>query len=259
VKPFGTTTLSWECVLPTNLRGIVTLTVAGHSVTGLSPGPGGTVATLSGSTSVTLYQTTQFGIAAAFGPPDQPPVASRAVVGADLTVQLSDADCKSFPVLGGLNIVAGKVKQAIDQALQGRLLGNGSTVTPSSDGFLSIAFSMNLNGQGSMDVSMELWIRLSNPIQMQGHILVTALNVTATVHLSGLASVCEDACSQVAQAFMTEIANNQVAPGAEQGLNDLVQQFALDAHNADPLHRTYVLTSLVLSGGDVTFTLCPTN
>src|SRR5262245_19719715 len=58
VRPFGTTTLSWEAKLPTNLHSEVTIVVAGNEVHGISPG------TLSGSATVTLDQTTIFGLTA---------------------------------------------------------------------------------------------------------------------------------------------------------------------------------------------------
>jgi hypothetical protein len=245
------TTLSWECSLPTNLHGIVTLIVAGHAVTGSSPGTG----TLSGSTSVTLDQTTEFGINAAYGPPDDP-VVSRGVVGALLTVPVNDSECKSFvPPFGVLGLVD-TIKGTIDQALQG-ILRDKPKVTP-GDGILSIAIPLNMNGQGTMDISMELWFGVSDPNHTGGVVSVAAHNVNVNVSLDGLASACEGVATQIAQAFMTEIANNQVASQVEKGLNDQVQQFATSAQEDDnPLHRVYALTSMVLTLDDLSFKLCP--
>jgi len=239
VSPFGTTTLSWEVRWPSNLHWEVTVRVAGNEVQGLSPG------TLSGSATVTLDQTTIFGLTA------KTPLVQR-VIGV-LTVPVNESECKlsSFPAFGLTN----QIKQAIDQALQGRL--SGSTVT-AGDGTISIAMTLNLQGQDTMDISMQLVIQVEDPTRTGGQIVVTARGVAADVHLSGLASLCEGACSQIAQAFMTEIANNQIVPGVLQGLNDQVLKAAAAAKTADPQHRDFVLTSLTLTSTELTFVICPT-
>lgn len=104
-----------------------------------------------------------------------------------------------------------------------------------------------------MDVSIQLAVLLGSG----GQVSVTVPSVVANVHLSGLASVCEGACSQVAQAFLTEIANNQIVPAVLQGLNDEIQQVAAATKTADPQHRDFVLTSFTLNSIDVTFVVCP--
>jgi len=240
VSPFGTTTLSWEVRWPSNLHSEVTVRVAGNEVQGLSPG------TLSGSTTVTLDQTTIFGLTA------KTPLVQRTI--GVLTVPVNESECKlsSFPAF----LLTNQIKQAIDQALQGRLR-DGSTVTPGDD-TVSIAMTLNLQGQDTMDISMQLVIQVEDPTRTGGQIVVTARGVVTDVHLSGIASFCEGACSQIAQAFMTEIANNQIVPGVLKGLNDQVQQAATSAKTADPQHRDFVLTSLTLTSTELTFVVCPT-
>lgn len=243
VNPFGTTTLSWEVTWPSHLHSEVTVRVAGNEVEGVSPG------TLSGSATVTLSQTTIFGLVA------KTPAVQRLI--GDLTVPVNESECKkiSFPAF----VLTNQIKQAIDQALQGRLSGNGSTVTPGDpgDGFISIAMTLNLQGQDTMDISMKLEIQVEDPAHTGGQIVMTALGVVTDVHLSGIASLCEGACSQIAQAFMTEIANNQIIPGILSGLNGQVQQAATSAQTADPQNREFVLTSLTLTSNDLTFVICP--
>jgi hypothetical protein len=252
VRPFEPTTISWECSLPSALHGTVTLVVAGHAVTGPSPGTG----TLSGSTSVTLDRTAAFGINAKYGPPDDP-VVSRGVVGALLTVTVSESECRSFPNFGPL-LVTTPIRETINTALQGRLRPGGSTVTPSDvNGILSIAIPLNLDGQGKMDISMELWVQVEDPQHTGAVVAVTVHNLKVDVSLDGLASVCEGAVTQVAEAFMKEIADNQVASELEKQLNDRVQQLATSAQQEDPLHRVFTLTSLVLTSDSFTFTVCP--
>jgi hypothetical protein len=237
VRPFGTTTLSWEVKPPSTLHVPVTLVVGGQPVQGLS-----------GSASFTLDRTTEFGLTA------RTALVSRVIRALTVMVNASECRVSSFPAF----ILANTVKQAVDQQLQGRLRGDGSTVTP-GDGILSIAIPLNLNGQGTMDISMELWVQVADPTRTGGAVVVTAHNVIVNVDLSGvLSSLCEGAVSQTAQAFMTEIADNQVAPGVAKGLIDQVQQLATSAQAGDnPQHRPFALTSLVLTRDEITFTLCP--
>jgi hypothetical protein len=245
VNPFGTTTLSWTVTWPSHLHSEVTVRIGGtgNEVDGVSPG------TLSGRATVTLSQTTIFGLVATT------PAVQRMI--GTLTVPVNESECKtiSFPAF----LLTNQIKQAIDQALQGRLTGNGSTVTPGDpfDGFISIAMTLSLQGQDTMDISMKLEIQLEDPAHTGGEIVMTALGVVTDVHLSGFASICEGACSQIAQAFMTEIANNQIIPGVLNGLNGQVQQAATSAQAADPHHREFVLTSLTLTSMDLTFVICP--
>jgi hypothetical protein len=237
VDPFGTTTLSWEVQLQATLNSQVTIAVAGSEVQGFSP-PGH----LSGSAPVTLERTTFFGLAA------KTPLVQRTI--ATLSVPVSETQCKttSFPTL----VVTSRIEQSINQALQGRLR-SPAKATPGDFGTISIAMTLNLQDHDTMDVSMQLVVRQG----IGGQVSVTVPSVVANVHLSGLASLCEGACSQVAQAFLTEIANNQIVPAVLQGLNDEIQQVAAAAKVADPQHRDFVLTSFTLTSIEVTFVVCP--
>jgi hypothetical protein len=242
VRPFGTTTISWEVRLPLHLHGQVTMVVAGNAVQGPSPG------TLSGSATVSLDQSTEFGLTA------ETNLVSRTI--GFLEVPVDGSECKpgSFPTF----LLTDKIKQTIDQALSGRLRDNGSIVT-AGDSFISIAIPLTLNSDGTMDISMELAFVMADPTRTGGEVVVTALNVTANVHFSGLASACEGSASQIAQAFMTEIANNQIVPGVQKGINDRIQEAEASAKAGDhPLHRDYLLTSFDLTDSEVTFMVCPT-
>jgi hypothetical protein len=251
VPPLGATTISWECSLPHALNGVVTLVVAGHAVTGPSPGTG----TLSGSTSVVLDRTTEFGINAEYGPPDDP-VVSRGVVGALLTVPVTDSECKTFVPPFGVLALVDTIKAAIQNEL-GAQLRDSPLVTP-GDGTLSIKIPLNLNGQGTMDISMELWVQVFDPNRTGGVVTVTVHNLTVDVSLDFPGEPCEGAVTQVAQAFMAPIAAKLVALPIENGLNGEVQEFATTTQQADnPLHRVFVLTSMVLTPDELSFRLCP--
>jgi hypothetical protein len=235
VSPFGTTTLSWEVRFPTHLHSEVTISVAGSEVQGISPG------TLSGSATVTLEQTTIFGLVATT------PAVQRGI--ASLTVPVDQTECTRTSIPTG--IVTNLIGQGINQALQGRLK-DPPTVTAGDNGTISIAMTLNLKGQDTMDISVVLVVQ-----SIEHQVSVTAPSVVVDVHLSGIASLCEGACSEIAQAFMTEIANNQIVPALLQGLNDRIQQTASSAKAADPQHRDFVLTSLTLTSIEVTFIICP--
>jgi len=240
VRPFRTTTLSWEAKLPTNLHSEITIVVAGNEVHGISPG------TLSGSATITMDQTTLFGLTA------KTPIVQRTI--AVLTVPVNESECQrsSFPV----QILTARIKQPIDQALQGRLHDpTGSKVTANDAGIVFIAVTLNLQGQDTMDISMQLVVQMDEAAR---NVAVTARSIVADTHLSGLGSFCEGAVSQTAQAFMTEIANNQIVPSVVQGLNDQIQQAATAAKTADPQHRDFVLTSFTLDSNEVAFLICPT-
>jgi hypothetical protein len=239
VRPFGTTTLSWEAKFPTNLHSEVTIVVAGNEVHGISPG------TLSGSATVTLDQTTIFGITA------KTPIVERTI--AVLTVPVNESECQpsSFLVLALTN----RIKQGIDGALQGRLHDPGGSKVTADVGVVFIVVTINLQGQDTMDISMQLVIQMDEAAR---NVAVTARSIVADAHIGGLGSLCEGAVSQTAQAFMTEIANNQIVPTVVQGLNDQIQQAATAAKTADPQHRDFVLTSFTLDSTEVAFVICPT-
>jgi len=239
VRPFGTTTLSWEAKLPTNLHSEVTIVVAGNEVHGISPG------TLSGSATVTLDQTTIFGITA------KTPIVQRTI--AVLTVPVNESECQ--PSSFFVQALTSRIKQGIDQALQGRLHDPAGSKVTADVGVVFIAVTINLQGQDTMDISMQLVIQMDEAAR---NVAVTARSIVADAHIGGLGSLCEGAVSQTAQAFMTEIANNQIVPTVVQGLNDQIQQAATAAKTADPQHRDFVLTSFTLNSTEVAFVICPT-
>jgi hypothetical protein len=191
VRPFGTTTLSWEAKLPTNLHSEVTIVVAGNEVHGISPG------TLSGSATVTLDQTTIFGITA------KTPIVERTI--AVLTVPVNESECQ--PTSFFVQALTSRIKQGIDQALQGRLHDPAGSKVTADVGVVFIAVTINLQGQDTMDISIQLVIQMDEAAR---NVAVTARSIVADAHIGGLGSLCEGAVSQTAQAFMTEIANNQI-------------------------------------------------
>ena len=239
VRPFGTTTLSWEAKLPTNLHSEVTIVVAGNEVHGISPG------TLSGSATVTLDQSTIFGLTA------KTPIVERTI--AVLTVPVNESECQ--PTSFFVQALTSRIKQGIDQALQGRLHDPAGSKVTADVGVVFITVTINLQGQDTMDISMQLVIQMDEAAR---NVAVTARSIVADAHIGGLGSLCEGAVSQTAQAFMTEIANNQIVPSVVQGLNDQIQQAATAAKTADPQHRDFVLTSFTLDSNEVAFLICPT-
>jgi len=207
-----------------------------------------------GSTNVTLDRTTSFGINASYGPPDNP-VVSRGVVAALLTVPVADTDCRTFPAPFGVLGFVDTIKSVITDAVKGQLR-DAVKVVP-GNGILSIAIPLSANGQGSMDITLDLWVQVLDPNRTGGQIAVTVHNLKVDVSLDFPADVCEGVATQVGQAFMSVIADKLIAAQVKDGLNAQVQQFAISAQQGDPLHRTFSLTSMVLTPDELSFTLCP--
>src|SRR5262249_26240961 len=192
-----------------------------------------------------IKQTTIFGITA------RTPIVERTI--AVLTVPVNESECQ--PSSFFVQALTSRIKQGIDQALQGRLHDPAGSKVTADVGVVFIAVTINLQGQDTMDISMQLVIQMDEAAR---NVAVTARSIVADAHISGLGSLCEGAVSQTAQAFMTEIANNQIVPTVVQGLNDQIQQTATAAKTADPQHRDFVLTSFTLNSTEVAFVICPT-
>ena len=241
VKPFRTTTLSWEVKVPTSLHlGQVTLDI------------GGQTHGLSGSASFTLASTTSFGLIA------KTELVSREIC--SLTVTMDESDCKvgSIPSL----ILVGTLENELGKQFQGSskisLRGGGISVTL-GPAVISIAIPLNLEVSDWFDASMDISIQLLVGMGARGTVEVEAFEVNVHVDWTWVQDLagCTEFGEKIAQAFMTEIVNNQIAPGIAQPLTSRIQQVASSAQINDPQHRQYMLTSLDLTRDGITFTVCP--
>lgn len=234
VEPFQDTTVSYQVKLPTNLKTPVTFSVGTHSFG----------SALSGSTSFPVTVNTTFGLHAA-----------TSITGLNIAtagVSVNTAQCRSGSI-PGLIISAG-LKSNLDQSFAGRLRGNGSVVTPGA-GTISIQIPLNLDGQGTMDIDVELSVRQNG----QG-VLVGDNSVTVGIHLNtdlNVGSWCSNAMVKIVQPFMQHIVDNELIPGLSAQITTQINNLITSAEQGDRTHRTFELTSFVLNG-DATFMVCPT-
>jgi hypothetical protein len=235
LQPFQSTAVSYQVKLPTNLKVPVTFSIGtqnfGHA--------------LSGNGNFPVTTNTTFALHAATA------ITARNIATAAVTVDT--AQCRSGSI-AGLFIAAG-LKSSLDQSFAGRLRGNGSTVTPGA-GTISIQIPLNLDGQGSMDIDVELFVR-----QNGQSVLVGDNSVTVQIHLNtdlNVESWCSNAMAKIVQPFMQHIVDNELIPGLSQQLMDQINGLISSAEKSDPMHRGFELTSFVLNTDGATFMVCPT-
>jgi hypothetical protein len=257
VKPGGTTKLSWEVKLPQALP-VVTLIVGGQKVQGLS----GSV-----TVSVGPYTAGSGSTVAEFGLTAETPSVSRMI--AAVTVAVDTSECKklSIPRL----ILVGLIKQGLQEQLQGNsqisVDGNGisvlmgDTLPQPVSGSIFIEIPLKLNVPDWFDATMDIKIWLTVGIDNQNNqVPVTAPVVDVHVSWTWLQDLagCTEFGQKIAQALMTIIAQDALAPAISQKLNTQVQGFANTAQaNDTPRHRKYGLTSVDTWDDPITFTLCP--
>src|SRR5947209_3240603 len=138
VQPFQNTTVSYQVKVPTNLKVPVTFSIGTEKF--------GTAHSGSGNFPVTVNTT--FALHAATL------ITARNIATAAVTVNTAQCQSGSIP---GLFITAG-IKSSLDQSFAGRTRGTGSVVNLGA-GTISIQIPLNLDGQGTMDIDVELFAR----------------------------------------------------------------------------------------------------
>lgn len=253
-QPFQPVTLSWQVQLPTALHVPVKVGVANQ----LSY-------QTSGSAVVTPDATTEYTLLA------ETAIVSR-VIPPPLTVTVDDSGCVSGP---GYQIdsfaITSLIKQTAEQYFQGSSqfsLGSAGVSVTINDAIISISVPLILNVPDWFNADMSLAIGVQ--IGLQGappnmSLLVQLSNVTVNVSWSWYANLLSaditgavaDGMQQVAQAFLTEIAQTQVVPQIAGQIEPQIQASATAAQQNDPAHRTFVLTSLSFDTNALAWTLCP--
>jgi hypothetical protein len=244
VVPFERTTLSWSVNIPPALHG-VRLTVAGQTSAGAS-----------GSAIDTLYSTTVYSLTA------ETAIVNREI--ARLTVPVDDSSCKFGSIEG--RVISSQLKTVIAQQFQGGSgfsLGGAGVSVNLSDNTIAINIPLNLNVPDWFDATMSIAVQIE--VEMQGvppqaAVWVQVTNVGIDVSWSwygtllslGVTSAVAAGMEKIAQVFMSEIAKSQIAPRIAEQISNLVQGLAID-----PGGRTFALTSLTLTSGYLTYTVCP--
>lgn len=257
VKRGATTKLSWEVRLPNTLHA-VTLIVGGQKVQGLS----GSVSVSVGSyTAASGPTTAEFGLTA------ETPLVSRMI--AAVTVAVDTSECKKLSI--ARLILVDSIKHGLQERLQGSsqvsVDGNGISVLMGDklpkplNGSIFIEIPLNLKVPDWFNAAMDIKVWLNMGIDNQNNqVPVTAPAVDVHVSWTWLQDVagCTEFGQKIAQALMTIIAQNALAPVISQELTTAVQNFASSAQANDaPRHRKYELTSVDPWDDPITFTLCP--
>jgi hypothetical protein len=249
VTPFEPTTLSWSVRLPTNLHVPVSLTVAGQTSHGTS-----------GNATAAPFATTEYGLAA------ETAIVSR-VIGA-LTVPVDGSACKSGQIPG--IVITNRVKEAITEQFQGSsdfsLRGNGVSVDLSDTIAINIPLSLNIPDwfDATMTIAIQIEVGMQGVPPQASIFAQASTNVDvswewySTLLSLGITSAVADGMQKIAQAFMSEIAQNQIASAIADEVNGQVQALATGAQQGDPGGRAFKLTSLTVTSDGITFTVCPT-
>ena len=234
VEPFQNTTVSYQVKLPATLGLPLTYTVnektLGHGV--------------EGSGTFTINETTTFQLYVATT------LTGRFI--ASTLVTMDQSQCQ--PISFSAAIVAALLKTQIDQSFAGTISGTGSTVTLGA-GQISIQIPVNLDGNGTMNIDIELGVA-----QDGQNVTVTDNSVTVKIHLNTVANVgswCSDAMQKIVQPFMQHITDNEIVTQIEQQLMKQINGLITSAEQSDPTHRTFLLTAFTLTADGVSFLLCP--
>lgn len=236
VQPFQNTTVSYQVKLPTSLKVPVTFSVGTQNFGGA----------LSGSGSFPVTANTTFALHAA--------TAITAKNIATAAVTMNTAQCRSG-LIAGLFITAG-IKSSLDQSFAGRTRGTGSVVNLGA-GTISIQIPLNLDGQGTMDIDVELFAR-----QNGQSVLVGDNSVSVQIHLNtdlNVGSWCSNAMVKIVQPFMQHIVDNELVPAVSQQLMSQINGLISTAEQGDHFHRNFELTSFVLNTDGASFMVCPTS
>jgi hypothetical protein len=241
VTPFGTTTLSWQVQVPTDLNFSVSIIVNGQQV--------GT----SGTLTVTVVTQTEVQLGAASS------LSSVPLKTLPLTLDQSGCQPLSLPV----NLVTADLQQQLTNRFSGSksftLRAGGVTVTP-FDGFVNVAIPLDLHVpdwfDATMDIAFELGIAMTAD---QSSVAVTQSSTNVNINWTWLQNIvgCSDFGAKLSQAFFGDIVESEIAPQLAQQINQLIKSAATVQEQSDPQHRTFALTAFSFGTPDINFTLCP--
>jgi hypothetical protein len=240
VTPFGTTTLSWQVQVPTDLNFSVSIFVNGQKV--------GT----SGTLIITVVTQTEVQLGAAS------PLASVPLKTLSLT--LDQTGCQ--PLAAPVNLVTGVLQQQLTNRFSGSksftLRAGGITVTP-FDGYVNVAIPLDLHVPDWFDATMDIAIELGIAMAGQSLVAVTQPSTNVNINWTWIQNIagCSEFGAKLSQAFFSDIVENEIAPQLAQQINQLINSAATVQEQSDPQHRTFALTAFSFGTPDINFTLCP--
>ena len=249
VQTFGSVTLAWEVTLPNSPAIDISVSLNANINKQTVP-PTGTVSrTLTQSTTFTLVAVTEH--------------AGRTL--RSLTVNVDRSACTSRLVADAF-LMTSILKQAFNSRFSGSakfsLRGDGTEVTL-GNGTISIHVPLTINVPDwfDADMSIDIQLALSAGKPLRVGVVQTSVSVDWTFFENLLSLGCgglvESGMEQIATEFMRNIAEVEVAPQVEKQLIDQVNNFLISLKDADPAHREFLPTALILNATGFSVTGCP--
>lgn len=244
IPTFGSVTLTWEVTLPEDPVFDITITLNKEAV---AP---------TGSRSKTLSQSTPFILSAVTEH------AGRLLRALNVTVDHSECQTR----LVEASLISSILKSEFDSRFSGSnrfsLRGDGTEVTLGS-GAIMIHVPLTINVPDWFDADMSIDIQLSmvpgKPLGIAVSQTSVSVNWTFFENLLslGCGNLVESGMEQMAQAFMRNIAEVEIAPEIQKQFIEQVNGFLTSLKNADPAHREFSATALILSPAGFSITGCP--
>jgi hypothetical protein len=244
VPTFGSVTLAWEVTLPENPVFDITVTLNKAAV---PP---------QGSASRSLFQPTFFTLAAVTEH------AGRNL--RTLDVAVDHAGCQTRVLEA--SIITSILKNEFDSRFTGSdrfsLKGNGTDVTL-GNGVIIINVPLTINVPDWFDADMSIDLQLAMAPGTPLSVVVTQTNVSVSWSFFenllslGCGNLVESGMEQMAQAFMRNIAEAEIAPRIQTQFIDQVNGFLSSLKDADPAHREFLPTALILSPTGFSIMGCP--
>ena len=164
------------------------------------------------------------------------------------------------------SLIAGILKQQFDSRFTGNsrfsLKGDGTAVTLGS-GVININVPLTINVPDWFDADMSIDLQLGMAGGTPLSVVVNQTNVSVSWSFFenllslGCGNLVESGMEKMAQAFMQNIAESEVAPKIQQQFIDQVNSFLSSLKSADPDHREFLPTALILSPTGFSIMGCP--
>jgi hypothetical protein len=244
VKTLGTVSLSWNVTVPDSSPFDITVKLNGQEVAPV------------GNASRVLTQNTTFTLAAATEH------AGRQLK--TISVHVDATECRSKTIDPFL--IMQPLKTEFDNRFSGsskfKLRGNGTAVTL-GNGTITINVPLEINVPDWFDADMNVFIQLA--MRPGAPLSIVATSVSADVSWSffenlaslGCGHFVESGMTQMAEAFLSDIVNTELAPKVEEKFKEQVKSFTDGLQAGDPQHRVFAVTALILSAAGFKFTACP--
>ena len=241
---FGSVELAWEVTLPDDPIFDITITLNKVAVP------------LKGTASRSVSQSTAFTLAAVTDH------AGRLLRSLNVTVDHSDCQTRVLDAFTITSILKNEFDSRFTGSNKFSLRGGGTEATL-GNGVIMIHVPLTINVPDWFDADMNIDLQLSmvggTPLGLV--VTQTSVDVDWTFFENllslGCGSLVESGMEQMAEAFMRNIAEVEIAPQVQKQFIDQVNSFLTSLKNSDPAHREFLTTALILSPTGFSITGCP--